>query len=131
MISLITELYLLNNSVEVQTGVRQGCVLSPLLCNLVLDPVMREACAGIESGLNDRLEDLNYVDDICLLSHKYSDISPKLQAASNVGAQTSLKINVIKTKAMRINTTSRSLADRWKKWMNSIISVALFQKPAS
>uniref|UniRef100_A0A034VWX2 LINE-1 reverse transcriptase-like protein n=1 Tax=Bactrocera dorsalis TaxID=27457 RepID=A0A034VWX2_BACDO len=119
LINLIKQLYsgaccrvrcgnILSSGIQVRTGVRQGCVLSPLLFNLVLDLAMRQACAnnrGISWGLSGSLEDLDYADDICLLSHKYSHISVKLEAVSDIAAQTGLKINIAKTKFMRINTT--------------------------
>jgi hypothetical protein len=55
------------------SGVRQGCLLSSLLFLLLMDKVMRAATAGSVRGitwkLTQTLEDLDYADDICLLSH--------------------------------------------------------------
>jgi hypothetical protein len=58
---------------------------------------------GIQWGMKDRLEDLDFADDICLLSQRYSDMEDKLirlREAKLAG----LNINVNKTKEMRINT---------------------------
>jgi hypothetical protein len=53
-------------------GVKQGCILSPLLFNVTLDYVMSIVCKeseGITWGIWSKLMDLNYADDICLLTH--------------------------------------------------------------
>ena len=55
-----------------QTGVRQGCILSPTTFLIVIDAVMRnvnrDKRQGIQWGLVNRLEDLDFADDLCLLS---------------------------------------------------------------
>lgn len=63
----------------VQTAVRQGCILSPILFLTVIDAVMRNVNRdrrrrGIQWGLINRLEDL----DLCLLSESYGDMQTKL-----------------------------------------------------
>ncbi|XP_030756962.1 uncharacterized protein LOC115882853 [Sitophilus oryzae] len=93
--------------ISIAVGVKQGCILSPLLFNIVLDVVLNRAFKeplGIQWGLLSRLEDLDYADDLCIFSHSHSDMSQKLlrlqEEANNVG----LQINVAKTKEMRSNT---------------------------
>ena len=56
-------------------------MLSPLLFNIVLVTALAKATdtpRGIRWTLTDRLEDLDYVDDMCLLAHTFSDIRTKL-----------------------------------------------------
>lgn len=99
----------LSNKVIVMNGVRQGCVLSPLLFNIVLDNVLSNAIprnTGITWGLDGMLDDLDYADDICLFSHKSSHMSAKLQTLCNMADKCGLRINVGKTKTMSINTSS-------------------------
>jgi hypothetical protein len=46
-----------------------------------------------------RSEDLVFADDICLLSHRLSDIQEKIQDVEKIGKKVGLKINETKTKA--------------------------------
>ena len=77
----------LGKSNKIKAGVRKGCVLLPLLFNCVLDVVMSKSAIhtiGFTRGLQDRLEDLDYTDDICLLSHSFSDMQSKLNLPRGV-----------------------------------------------
>lgn len=93
---------------DVNIGVRQGCTLSPVLFLLVLDTVLQqtniEASNGIQWHLNQRLHDLDYADDICLMSHTLDGIQQKLNRLQEYGIQVGLKINTTKTKSLRIAT---------------------------
>jgi hypothetical protein len=91
----------------VRNGVKHGCVLSPLLFNIVLDTAIskaNETQRGIRWTLTDRLEDFDYADDICLLAHTFSDIRTKLQRLHCETAKVGLKISIIKTKEIHIHT---------------------------
>jgi hypothetical protein len=55
--------------IEVRNGVRQGCILYPTLFLLILDRVMKRVKGlrkrGIQWSIKERLEDLDYADDVC------------------------------------------------------------------
>jgi hypothetical protein len=72
---------------------------------MVLDIIMTKAMnrkKGIQRGPYDRLEDLNFADDICILALSFRDMEAKLNdlkiEAQNIG----MKINSQKTKEMRV-----------------------------
>jgi hypothetical protein len=94
-----------NDPIPIRNGVRQACVLSPLLFNIVLDSVLCKATdttRGIRINLTSRLEDLDHADDMCLLSHTLSDMKHKLRRLEDEAKIVGLKINIAKTKEMRI-----------------------------
>nr|KAG5690574.1 hypothetical protein BaRGS_009236 [Batillaria attramentaria] len=91
----------------VRTGVRQGCILSPTIFLMVVDWVMRQATDGRRTGIqwtfSKQLEDLDFADDIALLSHKQQDAQEKLNRVAEEAEKTGLKINISKTEVMRVN----------------------------
>ena len=92
---------------SVKTGVRQGCVLSPTIFQMVVDWVMRQSTTGKKTGIKwtftKKLDDLDFADDISLLSHKLQDSQEKLCCVAEEAEKTGLKINIGKTEVMRVN----------------------------
>ena len=88
----------------VETGIKQGCMLSPLLFLIALDWVLRETTnhqrTGIRWKLTSVLEDLDYVDDLCLLSSSGAHVNEKTTRLSNNARKVGLKISNKKTKWM-------------------------------
>jgi hypothetical protein len=76
---------------------------------IVIDAVMRNVNTdrrhGIQWGLVNRLEDLDFADDLCLLSETHGDMQMKLKDLTNKADKAGLIINIMKTKAVRINTS--------------------------
>lgn len=96
----------------VNAGVRQGCILSPLLFITVLDEVMREVTQQCPTGiwwtLRKKLNDLDFADDLCLLSNSISGIQAQLLCLDTAGRDRGLRINIGKTKLMRINENNNT-----------------------
>ena len=59
---------------------------------------------GISWTMSEMLEDLDFADDIALLSHRHRDMQEKTNQLVTSAAKIGLKINVAKTKIMKINT---------------------------
>jgi hypothetical protein len=59
---------------------------------------------GIQWSMNERLEDLDYADDICLLAQRSGDMEEKLKRPKEEAESAGLHINTNKTKGMRVNT---------------------------
>jgi hypothetical protein len=96
--------------IEVRNGVRQGCILTPTLFLLILDRVMTRMKGlrkrGIQWSMKERLEDLDYADDICLLAQRFYDKEEKLKRLKEEAELAGSHIDISKTKGMRVNTSN-------------------------
>ena len=92
---------------DMKTGVRQGCLLSPVFFLVALDWVTRQS-TGIQFTLLQKLEDLEFADDLVLLSHRVSQMRQKLEALQEQAAKIGLKVNVSKTKETRIRSPANT-----------------------
>ena len=97
-------------SFEVKTGVRQGCVMSSMLFNIAIDWVlcrtMEDQRRGIRWTPFTILEDLDFADDLALLSHTRQHIQEKTDRLSMFSNQVGLRISLKKTEAMCVNAPS-------------------------
>ena len=97
---------------EVKSGVRQGCILSPILFLVVIDWVMRQTTSdsprGIQWTLTSFLEDLDFADDLALLAVRFADMQEKTSRLNEHSKPVGLSFNVPKTKLMSINTNPPS-----------------------
>ena len=94
---------------EVKTGVKQGCVMSGFLFITIIDWIMRNTnvkSRGIRWRFTSILEDLDYADDLALVSSRYVDIQEKTSRLYEVARYTGLNVNTAKTKTLRMNCKS-------------------------
>ena len=93
----------------VKSGVHQGCILSPILFNITIDYIMRQttqnARHGIQWTMFSQLEDLDYTDDIALLSTNARHLQQKANVLNENAKKAGLHINMKKTKVMHLNLT--------------------------
>jgi hypothetical protein len=90
----------------IETGVRQGCVLSPFLFLLALDFVMRQAIdhqkCGLPWGPMGQLADLDFADDVALLGPTQHDLVNMTAALEQEAAKIGLRVSGSKTRVMRV-----------------------------
>ena len=101
----------LSNWFPVMSGVRQGCVMSGFLFVLVIDWIMRKITRrkrGTQWGLYT-MEDLDFADDLALLSTSRRNIQQKTNELEVHAKRTGLNINTAKAKVMKIKTDDKQL----------------------
>ncbi|VDP18734.1 unnamed protein product [Schistosoma margrebowiei] len=95
----------LTKSFEVKTGIRQGCLLSPFLFLPVIDWIMKTSTSegkhGIQWTSKMQLDDLDFADDLALLSQTQQQMQEK---TNSVAAASGLNIHNRKSKVLRYNT---------------------------
>ena len=90
---------------------KQGCVMSGFLFLLAIDWVMKKTCttAGVRRGIRwdftTALEDLDFADDIVLLSSKFQDLNDKTVKMTEEASRVGLKLNARKCKTLRTEFT--------------------------
>lgn len=96
----------LQEKFEVRTGVRQGCLLSPFLLLLAIAWIMisvtNQKINETQWTLWYRLDDLDFADNLALLSHNYQQMQEKTSDLHHASVPEGLKLNKQKTKILRI-----------------------------
>ena len=94
----------------VRTGVKQGCCMSGFLFLLVIDWVMRKTVDGERTGVRwkftSMLEDLDFADDLALLSSTMNHLQQKTTKLTENATKVGLKLNAQKCKLLNVNGKS-------------------------
>ena len=97
---------------SVKTGVRQGCLLSSFLFLLAIDWIIKSSTTqrrnGIQWTLWQQLGDIDFADDIALLSHTHKQMQDKTDIIREKSGRLGLNINQAKSNILRINALKPS-----------------------
>ena len=98
----------LSDAFLIRTGVTQGCLLAPFLFLLVIDWITKVSTEHQNNGIkwtpNSQLEDLDYADDLALLSHAQHQMQEKTRCVAENSERLDLCVNKRKPKLLKINT---------------------------
>ena len=91
---------------QIITGVKQGCLLSPLIFLIVMDWILKHALDKNSVGLDwvdgRKLADLDFADDIALLSETWTEMQKITNKVEDEAKKVGLHINTQKTKLVKI-----------------------------
>ncbi|VDP45829.1 unnamed protein product [Schistosoma margrebowiei] len=98
----------LTYSFEVKTGVSQSYLLSPIFFFLVIDWIMKTSTSegkhGIQWTSKMQLDDIDFADDLTLLSQTQQQMQEKTTSLAAASAALGLNIHKGKSKVLRYNT---------------------------
>ena len=105
-----------------QTGVRQGCIMSPLLFNIFMsdlpDFLNQEDNVSLNNDLN--INCLIWADDILILSKTESGLKSSLGKLDDYCKTNDLTVNIDKTKCMSFNKTGRLIRKDFSMGKNKL-----------
>ena len=92
-------------SVQIGSGVRQGCCLSPVLFNLYSEFLTKEALDGLgDFNIGGQIiQTVKYADDLVLMANEETVLQGMIDKLIEAGRYYSMEMNVEKTKVMRIS----------------------------
>lgn len=94
------------DEIDIQRGVRQGCVLSPLLFNLYSDNIFNSTLKISSEGIKvngEIINNIRYADDTVIIADSEENLQRLLDKITDEGNRWGLRINTKKTKTMVIS----------------------------
>ena len=90
---------------RIERGVRQGCIISPILFNLYSEYMIQEALGKLEgisvNGVN--INNIRYADDAVLIADSLKKLQKMIDSVNEACKAYAMAINVKKTKVMVIS----------------------------
>jgi hypothetical protein len=100
----------LTNKIEIKKGVRQGCILSPILFNIYSEEVFKTALEESTEGIKingEIINNIRYADDTVILASSMEELSCLMSKIQKTSAQYGLRLNITKTKWMLVSKTQQ------------------------
>ena len=92
-------------------GVKQGCILSPLLFNIFIADIVDRfgtlECRPLKINNSDKISCLLWADDVILMSQSEEGLRNMLSALSSYVEENGMAINTKKTQCMIFNKTGK------------------------
>ena len=96
----------LSEPFQINTGVRQGCLLSPFLFTLAVDWILKESTKGKKCGVQWtpwlQLEYLDFADDLALMSHTKHEMQSETDTLDEISKSIGLNIHAGKSKILTL-----------------------------
>ena len=94
-------------------GVKQGCILSPLLFNIFIADIVDHfgtlECRPLKINDSHNVSCLLWADDVILMSQSEEGLRNMLSALSSYVEENGMKINTKKTQCMIFNKTGKNI----------------------
>lgn len=104
---------LVTQELEITNGVRQGCILSPLLFNVYTEMIFQKALDSQQKGIKINgfpINNIRYADDTAILANDLEDLQHILNKINTTGKEYGLIINTDNTKFMVISREQHNQA---------------------
>ncbi len=109
--------------VRSRRGVRQGCILSPLLFNLYTEEMatrVRRMDVGVRVG-GERLRMLLYADDAVIMSENSEELQSMLDCVTEYGRDFNVRFSAEKSQVLVVNGSIEDMSRVWMLGGNEIV----------
>lgn len=97
-------------NIEIRKGVRQGCILSPLLFNIYSEQIFKKALEEEDGGIKmngEVINNIRYADDTVVLANSLDELRYLMERVQRISEENGLSLNIDKTKWMLVSKTQQ------------------------
>jgi hypothetical protein len=90
---------------RIETGLRQGCVMSPTLFNMYIDNIMKKVTEEMEGGVtvgDELIYDLDFADDVALLGDTWEMLALMVNKMEAVTQEYGINISTAKSEIVHV-----------------------------